>query len=96
MGLGKTIHTFGYIKHHDEALPVLFIVKSGIIFQMYCQAMTWLGDNYVAQVIRTSQDPVIKNLKLYFISYDLLIPKTRKLKSGKIINQGFDIQKLID
>jgi Superfamily II DNA/RNA helicases, SNF2 family len=96
MGLGKTIDIFGYIKYHTEAQPVLFVVKSGIIFQMYCQSMIWLGDNFVGQVIRTSADPVIKNLKLYFISYDLLVPKTRKLKSGKIVQQGFDIQKLLD
>jgi len=97
MGLGKTIQVFGYLKFHaDEACPVLFIVKSGILFQFFSQSLIWLGDDWVGQVIRTSKDGVIPNLKAYFISYDMLVPKTRKGKNGKLIQQGFDIQKLID
>ncbi len=97
MGLGKTIQTLGYIKYHwEEACPVLFFVKSGIIFQFFKQSLIWLGDDFIGQIIRTSADPVIPGLKCYFISYDLVIPKTRKTKSGKIVNIGFDIQKLID
>ena len=96
MGLGKTIQSLGYLKYHPEKFPVLFIVKSGILFQFFKQSLIWLGDDYIGQVIRTSQEPVIPNLKCYFISYDLLIPKTRKnKKTSKIINQGFDIEKLI-
>ncbi len=96
MGLGKTIQTFGYIKYHAESEPILFICKSGILYQFYMQSMIWLGDSYFGQIIKTSQDPVIPGLKCYFVSYDLLIPKTRKSKKGKIIQQGFDIQKFID
>jgi SNF2-related domain/Helicase conserved C-terminal domain/SprT-like family len=95
MGLGKTIQGFGYLKFHPESFPVLCIVKSGLLFQFFKQSLIWLGDKYVGQVIRSSQEPIIPNLKMYFISYDLLVPKTRKLKSGKIVTQGFDIQKLI-
>lgn len=96
MGLGKTIQTFGYIKYHAESEPILFICKSGILYQFYMQSMIWLGEKYFGQIIKTSQDPVIPNLKCYFIGYDLLIQKTRKTKKGKIIQQGFDIQKFID
>jgi len=96
MGLGKTIQALGYLRFNAEnALPALCIVKSGIIYQFFQQSLIWLGDDYIGQVIRTSQDPVIPGLKMYFIPYDLLIPKTRKSKTGKIINQGFDISKLI-
>lgn len=95
MGLGKTMQAFGYIRHHDDSLPVLFVVKSGIMFQFFVQSMVWMGNEYFGQVIKTSQDPVIPGLKCYFISYDMLIPKTRKGKNGKIIQQGFNIEKLI-
>ena len=97
MGLGKTIISYGYLKYHPEAFPVLCIVKSGILIQFFTQGLIWLGGDYIGQVIRTSKDPVIPGLKMYFISYDLLIPKTRKNKNtGQVIQQGFDIQKLID
>jgi len=95
MGLGKTIQALGYFKFHSEALPVLFIVKSGIKFQWVKEILRWLGDEYVPQVISSSGDLVIPNLRTYIISYDLLIPKTRT-RSGKTINQGFDITKLSD
>src|SRR5262245_33208601 len=97
MGLGKTMQVFAYLKYHEaEATPVLFVLKSGILFQFFSQSLLWLGDSWVGQVIRKSNDGVIPGLKAYFISYDLLVQKTRKSKSGKLIKQGLDIQKLID
>jgi len=95
MGLGKTIQAFGYLKYHPEDYPCLWIVKSGIMFQTFKQSLIWLGMDHVGQVVRTSKDPVMPGLKHYFISYDMLVPKTRKGKDGKLIQQGFDINKLI-
>ena len=96
MGLGKTIISLGYLRYHPESFPCVWIGKSGILIQSFTQSLIWLGPECIGQVIRSSKDPVIPGLKMYFISYDLLIPKTRKSKSGKVINQGFDVQKFID
>lgn len=96
MGLGKTIQALGYIKFHPEAWPVLYVIKSGIKFQWYSQILTWLGPKFIGQVISSSKDFVIPGLRTYIISYDMLIPKTRKSKNGNIINQGFDVNKLIN
>jgi SNF2 family DNA or RNA helicase len=96
MGLGKTVQALAYLKFHNEALPVLFIVKSGIKFQWFKEILRWCGDEYLAQVINSSNDWVIPNLKAYIISYDMMVFKTRKSKNGKEIKQGFDIQKFID
>lgn len=93
MGLGKTIQALGYIKFHDECLPVLCVVKSAIKFQWFKQFLTILGDKYVAQIINSSSDIVIPNLKVYIISYDMMVFKTRTNKHGKQIKQGFDITK---
>jgi SNF2 family DNA or RNA helicase len=96
MGLGKTIQALGYIKFHPESWPVLYCVKSGILYQWYQQISTWLGPLFSGQILRTSNDFVIPGLRTYLISYDLLIQKVRKSKSGKVIVQGFDPQRLID
>lgn len=96
MGLGKTIQALGYIKYHPESWPVLYVVKSGIKYQWYSQIFTWLGPLFAGQVINSSSDFVIPGLRTYIISFDMLIPKTRKSKNGKIINQGFDVNKLIN
>lgn len=96
MGLGKTIQALGYIKFHPECLPVLYVVKSAIKFQWFKAILTWLGDDYVGQIIQSSKDIIIPGLKTYIISYDIMVPKIRKLKSGKTVQQGFDIQKIKD
>ena len=72
MGLGKTIQTFAYINFNPSCLPVLFIVKAGLRYQFSKQILTWLGPKYVAQVISTSKDPLLPNLKCYISSYDVL------------------------
>lgn len=95
MGLGKTIQVLGYLKFHSESLPVLLIVKSSIKYQWFKEISRWLGDEYIPQIISTSNDPLIPGLKFYIVSYDLLVPKTRTIK-GKIVQQGFDINKFTD
>lgn len=92
MGLGKTIQVLLYLKYHPEAFPALFVVKSGIKFQWVKEIIRWLGPDHVAQVIERSSDIVIPGLKTYVISYDLLVPKVRKVR-GKIVNQGFSYEK---
>lgn len=72
MGLGKTIQTFAYIKFNPSCLSVLFIVKAGLRYQFCKQLLTWLGPKYVAQVINSSKDPLLPNLKCYIASYDVL------------------------
>lgn len=91
MGLGKTIQMLGYLFFHQEALPVLFVVKSALKFQFFKEALKWL--NIIPQVISSSQDHILPMFKAYIISYDIMVPKNRK-KGDKIISQGFDISRL--
>lgn len=93
MGLGKTVQALGVVKFHPELWPVLYIVKSGIKFQWFKEILRWCGDEFVGQIISSSNDFIIPNLKTYIISYDILVPKIRKIK-GKTVSQGFDISKL--
>lgn len=90
----NTIQSLGYLKFHPEAFPILCLVKSGIKFQWFKEILRWLGDNHVGQVISSSNDYLIPNLKVYIASYDMLVFKTHKSKkTGKDIIQGFDIEK---
>jgi SNF2 family DNA or RNA helicase len=91
MGLGKTPQSLAYLKFHAEAFPVLFILKSGIKFQWAKEIIRWLDDMHVPQVINTSNDYVIPNLKCYIASFDIFTPKTRKGKTS-----GFDYKKFVD
>lgn len=91
MGLGKTVQATGYVKYHDERGPFLYVVKSGLKFQWFKHLLIWNG--VIAQVINTSEDVLLPHFRHYIISYDILVPKTRKLK-GKIVQQGFSIDKL--
>jgi superfamily II DNA or RNA helicase len=79
MGLGKTIQTLGWINFHAEALPVLYVVKSGIKYQWLSAITTWLGPKYFAQVLQSSKETFLPGLKSYIVSYDLL----RRLDQSK-------------
>jgi hypothetical protein len=97
MGLGKTIQALGVLKFHPELFPVAFGVKSAIKFNWFKAILNWMGDEYLPQIIQSSTDIVIPGLKCYIFSYDMLVFKTRKSKkTGKTINQGFDVKKFID
>lgn len=72
MGLGKTVQALAYLKYHLEAFPCLFVVKSAIKFQWFKEIISWLGPEYMPQIISTSKDFVFTNLKSYIIAYDLL------------------------
>ena len=91
MGLGKTIQVGGIVYFHPEYHPVLWVVKSGLKYQMSSFILHWCGSEHVPQIINSSKDWLIPGLKNYIIGYDMLVPKERKLKSGKIATQGFDI-----
>ncbi len=96
MGLGKTIQALGLLKYHEEWAPICFGVKSAVKFQFFKAILNVMGDKFLPQIINASNDIVIPGLKCYIISYDMLVFKTKKLKSGKTVHQGFDVQKLID
>jgi hypothetical protein len=93
MGLGKTIQAGGVI-YFNQAIcsPTLYIVKSALKYQWSSFILNWMGDTHVPQIINTSKDWLIPGLKHYIIGYDMLVPKTRTLKSGKTVNSGFDIE----
>ncbi len=87
----NTIDAGGVAFFHPEWNPVLWIVKSALKYQTASFIMNWMGDAHVPQIINTSKDWLIPNLKHYIVGYDMLVPKTRTMKSGKIVNSGFDI-----
>jgi superfamily II DNA or RNA helicase len=92
MGLGKTVQA-GAVVYFNQALlsPTLYIVKASLKYQQSSFLLNWMGDAHVPQIISTSKDWLIPGLKHYIIGYDMLVPKTRTLKSGKVVNSGFDI-----
>jgi len=91
MGLGKTIQAQGVVHYHPELWPCLWIVKSGLKYQIASSLVNWNGDDHVPQVVNTSKDWLIPGLKHYIIGYDMLVQKIKKLKSGKTSTSGFDI-----
>lgn len=93
MGLGKTIQAGGVLKFHPEYWPVLWIVKSKLKWQFAKFIVQWMGDEHVPQIIERSADTLIPGLKNYIVGYDMLVPKTKTSKKGKISQQGFDIEK---
>ena len=95
MGLGKTIQALGYLNFNESAFPVLFIIKSGIKYQWLAELIRWLGPQFAGQVIQSGKDYIIPGLKTYFMSYDIIVPKSRTGKSGKKIEQGLPLEKLV-
>ncbi len=92
MGLGKTIQALGVLKFHPEMWPVLFIVKSGLKYQWWSEIVRICGLKNMPQIISSSKDYLIPQLKSYIIGYDMLVPKSRTVK-GKVVSSGFDISK---
>lgn len=97
MGLGKTIQALGVI-YFSQAIvnPTLYIVKSALKDQWASAIVNWMNptddDMHYPQVVRTSKDYLMPGLKHYIIGYDMLVAKTRTLKSGRQSTSGFDIK----
>jgi|SRR6187399_72446 len=72
MGLGKTVQALAIVRYHLEYTPTLYAVKSAIKFNWFKQINRWLGPLFMPQIIQTSKDFLIPNLRSYIISYDLL------------------------
>lgn len=91
MGLGKTIQSLGAIFFNEPlVVPVLYVVKSALKYNWASTIIRWMPGHF-PQVVLTSKDWLIPGLKGYIISYDMLVPKVRNLKSGKQATSGFDI-----
>ena len=92
MGLGKTIQAMGVVKFHPElCTPTLWVVKSGLKYQFAMAIYNWMGDEHLPQIVETSKDFLMPGFKNYIIGYDMLVPKVRQMKSGKVAVSGFDI-----
>jgi len=93
MGLGKTIQA-GAVVYFNQAIcsPTLYIVKAGLKYQWASFIMHWMPGHF-PQVINSSKDNLWPGFKHYIISYDMLVSKSRTLKSGKVVTSGFDIKK---
>ena len=84
MGLGKTVQPLAFLQYAPKAYPVLWVVKSGIKFQVFKEIIRWLGPQSIAQIISTSKDMVLPGFSHYIVSYDLL----RRFDRGKILAVG--------
>jgi hypothetical protein len=100
MGLGKTIQAGGLIYFHPELTqPCLWMVKSALKYQTASFLMNWCGGEHVPQIIETSKDYLYppydpatgRGIRHYIIGYDMLVQKSRTMKSGKVVTSGFDI-----
>ena len=96
MGLGKTIQAGAVVYFHPEYWPVLWIVKSALKYQTAHFIMNWmchgLETTHIPQIINSSKDYLMPGVNHYIIGYDMLVPKTRTLKNGTIVNSGFNIE----
>lgn len=73
MGLGKTVEALALLRFHAKKYtPTMIVTKSAIKFQWFKAAVTWLGPEFIGQIISTSRDFVMPGLKIYIIPYDLL------------------------
>jgi SWI/SNF-related matrix-associated actin-dependent regulator 1 of chromatin subfamily A len=70
MGLGKTVQYLGALRLHEEMLPALVCVKSGLRRQLEIETYNWTG-NPLIQTIDSSKDKVFK-FPYNIISYDTL------------------------
>lgn len=84
MGLGKTFQSLAVIKYHPELTPTMYVTKSALKYQWFVSINKILGPKYAAQILSTSRDFVIPNLKSYIIPYDLL----RRFPAEKIAKLG--------
>lgn len=88
MGLGKTVQALAIIKYHAKRYKKTMVVtKSSIKFQWLKQALRWLGPDFLGQIISTSRDFLMPNLRLYIIPYDLL----RRFPREKLHALGIDL-----
>lgn len=99
MGLGKTVQAVGLMRFHFETKgPFLVLTKKKAKFQWFKELLRWGGPDLLAQVLTTSNDFIIPNLKVYIASYDMFVHKVRSIKNKrtgeiKTVTQGFDINK---
>jgi len=93
MGLGKTIQA-GAVVFFNQTIcsPTLYIVKAGLKHQWASFIINWMPGHF-PQIINSSKDVLWPGMKHYIIGYDMLVSKTRTLKSGKTVTSGFDISK---
>ena len=96
MGLGKTIVAGGVVYFNPELWPCVWAVKSGLKYQFASFLIHWLGDEHIPQIINSSKDNLWPGFKHYIIGYDMMVSKSRTLKSGKVVTSGFDITKFDD
>jgi len=93
MGLGKTVQAGGVVYFNpDICIPCLWLVKAGLKYQFASFIIHWMP-GHIPQVIQSSKDNLWPGFKHYIISYDMLVSKSRTLKSGKVVTSGFDITK---
>ena len=70
-GLGKTIQAIAYLKYNKDALPFLWVTKSGIKYQHGKEIIRLLGIDHIPQIIQKGTDQLIHGMKCYIASYDI-------------------------
>lgn len=93
MGLGKTPQALCTLQMNEKKLlPVVIVVKASLTIQWQHEAMRWLGEDFMTQVIEDSLSYPLPGMKAWIISYDMLrrFSKERTVEKFSTI---FGIQK---
>lgn len=73
MGLGKTVQSLITIAMDEEKYgPFLVICKSSLTEQWQREAMRWIGEDCMCQVISDAKDQFLPGFSGYIISYDMV------------------------
>lgn len=71
-GLGKTVQALASIYYHPELLPCLIVCKAAVKLQLAKAIMTWMGMDYMPQVIENGNDRPSKLCPIVIVTYELL------------------------
>lgn len=93
MGLGKTVQALSCLAMNEEkTMPFIAVVKSALCVQWQHEAMNWLGEDCMVQIISSTSDFFLPGMKGYIISYDLVsrwseLGKKRTSKFAKEVTE---------
>jgi len=83
-GVGKTLQPFACIKFHPEILtPALIVVKSALKLQFQKVAITWLGMDYMPEIIDSSTQAPSGFSPIVITTYDILWRIQKKQEKAK-------------
>lgn len=88
-GLGKTIQAIAPIKDNPSLHPFVVLCKSGLKIQFFSELVRWIGPEYFAQIIEKPTDILLRGIKGYIFSHDILrnfsMDKLESIKAQYVI-----------